>query len=460
MTRGAFLRRELAACVAMVRLAYQVRANQGRNWLSWCIVAVILLCPVLMLFFSVELSTAIGAGAGIPLLLLWLCWWPMLVSSLAQQRTHTARLVPGTARRAVIVMLAGAAGGTLVLTPPFVLAGGAPPTVIALVMLVLTGLAASVLIAFVRNLFNVLILVQVFAGSRLAALLPFSPQDLLVAASPVLIAGLGYAALRTMHRGLPQQGSLSDILRARTELASAGMSAGPARKFRRDCDAGRIDALLMCVLGLPGRVPSLRFFALATGITPLIAHAWQPWVASHRPLLGMLIPAMMAALQVFVVTSIAEAVSKTGREQALVRMSPRAPGASALNAVLARTLMLQYGRYWLGSTALALLSLFFLGVADVALLRILAVFLVTLTCGNLLLRDYASERAASRPTAAWILLVVVICLVGLAASATSSHPGPWLATACGALAIGIALAGLRWKRMLSAPAAFPAARAR
>lgn len=456
------MKRELTACAAMVRLAFQTRTNQGSNWLTWCIAALVLLVPALAFAVSGKLAPSIGAGAGIPLALLAALWWTLLVSSLAQQRSHTTRLVPGSGRRAVAVMLAGGTLITLVLTVLFALAGASALTAARLIVLALSIAAASAVVPHFAPVLFGLIIVQAFFSKWLASAFPSLLDDVLVPLAPVLILGLGYAALRAVYVG-SQQADFAVALRQRARWVQAsgkGQSAWFARALRRDCAEGRVAALLMHAVGPAGRAPKAAFFAAGAVILLLVTYVAPARVAYYNPLLRGLIPALMVALQVVVASTIVQAVYKARREQALVRLAPRAPAAHALNALLARSLLVEYGRCWLGSTMLALASLYFLGVDGAVLLRVVAVFLVTLTWGNLLLRDYSSERGANGSAMARIMILLGACALVLAAPITFFRAGPWLAVGCAVLVAGAALAFQRWNRMLRAPAAFPAARAR
>lgn len=466
MSASVDLRRELAACLAMARQAWCHRASQGSNWLTWSLLTLALGIPLVAFPISGKLATAIAWGAGVPLAMLAALWFPLLLSSLVGQNQHTARLVPGSGRRAVAVMLLGSAVISVVMTVLFVLGGGNPLLGFLLTGLVLSMTAAAICAPALSWILYVLVWIPAMLGSRWQSLLPAGLLEILFAVSPLPILLFGTIAVRALYKGTRQPGGLTS-LRQRAKvidmllpawLKGSHPGSGFARRLRRDCTEGRIPALLMHGMGHLVRAPSWRFFGGGMLIALLVVCMAPAWVDEYRPVLRAIVPAVLAVLQIVVGATMAQGVYKRQREQELMRLAPRMPGAHLLNAALARSLLLEYGRCWLGSTALALLFLYFLGMPMSMLLRFLAVYLLTLTWANLLLRDYASEHTARAPVAARTAVVLMSMSLTMLAPVQSLRWLPWLGIGVGCLAAGIALAWLRWNGMVRAPAAFPAAR--
>jgi hypothetical protein len=461
MSAPGSLRRELAACAAIARLAWQARTNQGSNWLTWVLLALALLIPAAGFAISNDMAKSIGLGAGLPLGLLAGLWWIHLAASVAQQRVLSSKLVPAIGRRSVAVLLAGACAITLVLAPLIVLAGQAPLTAAILVVLALVIALAYLVVPALQWWLYALVCGPMIFGNRIKALLPFPVDLMIVTAGPVLIVCLGTVALRAIHAGVTSGGGMFDqIVKASKEGGANGADAAFGRRLRRDCAEGRIEELLLYAAGPLARAPSPMVYLVGGALGLAAMFALPGWVAEYHATLRAAIPGLMVAMQLIAAPAMVQAMYKGRREQALVRLAARAPDARSINAALARSLLLEYGRNWLGSTLLALVLLYFLVVPAAMLLHMLAVFLMTLAWANLLLRDYSSEGAGKGSAGSRILVLLGGCCLALAAPATFFSLVPWLVLGAGTLLAGLALAYRRWNRMLRAPAAFPAGRLR
>jgi len=466
MSASADLRRELSACLAMARQAWRHRASQGSNWLTWSLLTLAVGIPLVAFPISGKLALSIAWGAGVPLAMLAAVWWPLLLSSLVAQNRHTARLVPGSGRRAVAVMLCGFTVISMAMTLLIALGGANPVLGLLVTGVVLSMTAAAICAPALSWFLYALVWIPLLLGSRWQSLLPAGLLEALFTVSPLPILLFGAIAVRALYKGTRQSSGLTKVqqhakvadMMVPAWLKGSHPSSGFARRLRRDCAKGRLPALLMDGLGHLVSAPSWWFFGGGMLIALLVVCMAPVWVDDYRPVLRAIVPAVMAALQIFIGSSMAQGMYKTQREQALMRLAPRLPGAHLLNAALARSLLLEYGRCWLGSTALALLVLYFLGMPVAMLLRFFAVYLVTLTWANLLLRDYASEHSARAPVAARTAAVLVSMSLTLLAPVQSLRWLPWLGIGVGCLAAGIALAWVRWNGMLRAPAAFPAGR--
>ncbi len=453
------VRRELDAHLAITRLAWRTRANQGSNLLTWLFLAAALVIPLVAFAATRQSEISFGFGAGVPLAGLALTWWLLLVSSVAEQNRQAARLIPGLGRRSVAVLVSCWAAIIVVLTLLSVLGGLAPSTAATAVALTLVLLGAYTASPGFALLFGLCSIVNLFLGKYLwPQLAPMFSDRVLAFLWPVVSLGLGYFAIRTILKGQPRKSGLAASAKKPVVVSDTGAPSSYANTLRRDCAAGRVNALLMHATGPLARAPSLKWFGIAAFIALVVVLAAPGLIDRHRVVLQAIIPVMMAALQAAIAPTMVQAVYKTRHEQALVRLAPRAPGAATLNASLAHSLLLEYGRCWLASTALALACLYFLGVPGATLLRVLAVFMMTLTWANLLLRDYASESGGNGSVSGRMLVMLCACVLTIAAQAEVFHPGPWLAVGCIALVLGLVIGRRRWNAMLAAPPAFPAAR--
>ncbi|NHZ81024.1 hypothetical protein F2P44_17340 [Massilia sp. CCM 8695] len=81
--------------------AVQSRASVGGNWLSWILLAAVLVGPPLAGALSGRWGRSIGMGAGVPLALLW---WGLLLASVVQQNHRASKLVPRFAERSLRVL--------------------------------------------------------------------------------------------------------------------------------------------------------------------------------------------------------------------------------------------------------------------------------------------------------------------------------------------------------------------
>jgi hypothetical protein len=454
--------RELAACGALVRHAYQASANQNSNFLTKLLLVLALLVPPVAGLLSGQWARAVGFGAGVPLAMVVLIWWTYLAISVADQNRHAARLVPGIGRRSIAVLVAAWALALLVLTPLFGLAGLAPLEVAEGIGFLLVIVAAAMNTPAVVWPISLYWAARLFIGKRLDAFLAsVFTEHVMVAIAPLAIAGLGYFMLRKIARGLPQSAGAGALVK-RTDGARlvSPASASYVRMLLRDCARGRPRTLLMHAIGESVRAPALKSFAIVLGIALIGGFAASGWIDTYRGLLRVAVPAAIVAFQVIIVPTMLQAVYATRPEQALVRLAPRVPQAAALNAALARALLLEYGQWWLRLTLLALLIAFLLDAKPGVPPRLFAAALLMLAPALLLLRDYTVARS-SRASVRWgmIAAIFAVFFVALLGAGGLAGAGLWLLLDASVLA-GVLVAGrMRWDAMLRAPAAFPVARA-
>lgn len=170
---------------------------------------------------------------------------------------------------------------------------------------------------------------------------------------------------------------------------------------------------------------------------------------------------LIAVLSVQAMMTFSEAARcyKRTVEQGLVRLSPAAPLASEFNRSLAGYLLRGFATMWGLSSIVALAMLWVLGATTDEVLRAATVCGVSLVLAGALLRDYARRLVTDRlqPLLFAIGAGAAVFLVPTAVRGKfSGEVWAWFAIA------GTTAAALyvwrRWRRMVQAPPAFPAAR--
>ena len=443
-------RRELTACAALMRHAWLSRVNQSSNSLTWLLLVLALVVPLVGGAVTGRWAASIGYGAGVPLAFLALFWWTLLVASVAGQNRHAGRLVPRIGVRSVKVLVTCWTAVVLALTLLFGLAGETPAMVAGMAGLTLVAVAAILAAPNAVLPLWLFWLATRFLGERQKAQFAWLfANDTALMAAPVLIVGLGCIVLRNIVKGLPQAGGTAGLL-FRPDGVRLVVPAPPsyARRLRRDCVKARPAALLMHALGPAVRAPALKFFAVALGVALLTGFVAPGWLAVYRPLLRMALPAAVVALQVLIAPSMLQAVYAARAEQALVRLAPRVPRADALTASLWRSLLLEYGNWWGRLTLLALLLAAALDAKLSALLNIFSACLLMLAPAAMLLRDYSVARGRIAPVRWGMILALLGCwILTLFASGGFLGVRPWLALSAIILAGVTLLVRLRWTRM-------------
>jgi hypothetical protein len=447
------LRREWTACGAILRAAYFMRANQGSNWLSGVFIGLALLIPVVALALKAPWRAALGLGAAVPLVVVALIWWSMLLLSLATQGSVPLRLVPRLRQRRVAVLLGAWSAATVGLAALFAL-GGAPALLVAVVIGLVLACLAMMVVAPHIGIPTALLL----AGSTSAA----PSADLVIRVGALCILGIGLIVVRSIYLGVPVGAAmLGNLIGATGVLGARQVPSHYARILQRDCMQGRIGALLLHGVGPAAfPAPGLTKFGLFLAAAALLAVVLPGWLVAQGLTGRLFLVVPIVFTQLGMCFRVAAMVRATTGEQALVRLSARAPAGTAFNGPLARALLQQFAYLWMGSTVILLAFCAALGADAAELLRLALVCSMSLTGAGMLLRDYAANRAASFSANAYGAWVLGACVMTLQAAGGLQRIEFWWGLGVVALAVALVCVRQRWNAMLRAPAAFPAARGR
>lgn len=443
------LSQEWKACRAIVLHALLRRSSQGSNWLSWTFLVLAVLVPAFVGLVSGQWKVALGYGAGPVLSVLGAMWWYFLCSAVVAQRgVGEFRLAPGFARRASATLLIAWLALTLVLSALLALAF--PPSWI--VLAACTGASLAVLAAMLVKLsimFAVLAAAFAWLGAYAFGWIPdLGISDAALVLSGAMICIVCGIAIRQGLRGTP-----------RAHASAAGAALGYARRLRIDLANGRTGPLLMHAVGPRGNLMPAMLVHLLNVVVFLSVFALVfqtlPGYAAHAGLFIMVLVGQFGLAQMLVL-----AIYASHREQALVRLAPAVPNGRQFNSTMSRALLVQFFRCWLVSSALALGLLFATGVTSDSLMRLAAVFCMSLLAAGATQRDYARavhSTTAQIAGAAWVLGALVMGLAALIGKWSGQF---WIVLAFVAVASAAAFALYRQRGMLRGAVAFPAGRAR
>ena len=442
------LTQEWKAWRAIVLHAFLRRSSQGSNWLSWTLLVLAVLVPAFVGLVSGQWKGAIGYGAGPVLSVLGAMWWYFLCSAIiGQSAVAESRLVPGFVRHAIVTLSLAWLVLTLVLSALLALAF--PPSWI--VLAACTGALLAVMAAMLVQpaiMFAVCVVALVGPGAHKLGWIPYLARSgaALVPSAALICIVCGVAIMRALRR-VP-----------RAQVALAGAYPGYARRFRIDLANARVGPLLMHAVGprghlMPAMLVLLLSVVLFLSVFALVFLTLPGDVAQA----GFVIMALVA--QFALAQKLVTAIYASHREQALVRLAPAAPSGRQFNSTMSRELLVQFFQCWLVSSALALGLLFAAGVASDSLIRLAAVFCMSLLAAGATQRDYA--RAAQSTTAqiagaAWALGALVLALAALIGKWSGQF---WIVLACVAVLSAAAFTLYRRRGMLRAGVAFPAGRA-
>ncbi|MES2299905.1 MAG: hypothetical protein V4582_22890 [Pseudomonadota bacterium] len=466
----------------LARQPLYLQRSVGSLRLSAALACAVLLFPLCALFWHWRL--ALGALlTAVPLGSLLLLWWGMaLHTGLRINTPANARLHPR-----MLASLRALVGLYLV---------GATALLAALLALVVGHfwLCWSALVLF----FSVGTLIA--GGGQLAlwiiCLTPFAlvlpdwpaiahalaPLGARLAANgaPACAGALGVAALSIAH-AFPGGGErhwrafrFSEQLRAQLAGHQLNNESGIGmrlygRALRRDCAAGPSTCSASAALVLHVLGPALHWsrhvvvLAVVAALAPgalLYMHLFPP--ADARILQSIVLFAdVMAAMLAFVILSqsVALRMSATRQEQALLRLTARAPQGRQLNRVLARALLRRGALWWLAGLAYVgvLAAAILPGWRAVVMVLSLHCLALPLLAGPL--RDFSAMRdPLAMNGQQWMMGNTLLLLLGFLALHFGVTPLPWplLAALAASLAAGLLTRG--WRRMLAAPVAFPAQR--
>ncbi len=244
-------------------------------------------------------------------------------------------------------------------------------------------------------------------------------------------------------------------------------SGGPARLYapllRRDLRAGvRTDHLLLHALGPNNHrydfvVPLACVALLAVAVRLAMSSlglAGAP-VAVGLGIIGSFAGPLIL-LQGLTFHRHVVSINNTRGEQALVRLSPRAPRADHLGPVLARQLLAICLVEWLaGGLGVLGMMVLFGGGMECALL-VVSWMAISVAMSGCVLRDYAGRHPDSLLELG--VQIVMMGIGGIALLVVSDNLAAWSALLVLMLGGAYAIVRGRWKTMVSSPAPFPAGR--
>ena len=451
------LGREAVACRAMFRHAFNLRWNQGGNWLNWVLLGAGILIPLLTLGLKGRPSLALSIGMGAPVGVLVLLWWFMLLDSIRQQNGAQARLVPRIAMRSVTVLSFAWVSATFGLTLLYAI-GGAPVAMTAAgISLVLIATALMLFVPFCLPALGLLS----YGSSMLGVTFPFSFKvafiELMIGANVVL----GAVVLRAVSRNrrltkqwLTKHWTVAEF----KKLGSGKVSSKYAYRLRRDCAQRHPRTLLMHCIPHVGTL-SLGTAVGMVGGMYLFNYIRPELVIKFRPQLLLFFPPLMVSLQILGTMTLIGAVYGARKEHAVARLAPGMPGAHHINGALGVSLLARFTRGWLGTSAVVLGTSWIVGVEPGRLWQLLAGCCITLPCAGMVLRDYSASNDA-RPWVHTMRLVLLAAafVVMLSAAYGAVNLSFWAMLGAASVAYSAVFGAWRWHAMQRAPTALPAGR--
>ena len=451
-TRLAGVQREWRACRAIAMQAYYKRRVQGSNWLSFALLGLAVLAPVIAGLLSHKWMLSIGIGFGVSAAMFSFLWWTLLLASVTQQNFPGAYyLVPRMRARSLAVVAGTALLIVLTHVLLFGMAGVAPAITAALAILVLATVAACMWVPVVRHLLMVVVFGNTLFGKWIPpTFVALVGKHFLVGTALVLLLYAVLAKMQLRRRG-PTPAPAVAIPASKPCLYNLAL--------RRDC-AGADKGRLLLHAGGPGGLATMS--ALPMLLVSLVAAIALPFFDADSPWIGgsrFLIVSAMILAHYFGAQRVIGAMLAHQAEQSLVRLAAAAPRAAQLNAVLGRALLRDFGLCWATTSAAALLFLASGGMDAVRLLGLGALFVMNLLTAGLLLRDYAQGAPDSGlvnvMSACYLIAAHAMALLLLSGIMGIAAVAVFLATAAGASAT---LLFVRWRRVVRLPVAFPAAR--
>lgn len=445
----------MAQTVAIWRQPVAERRAAGSLWLTWFLLALCLLGATSAAIDSPKARFLFAFLTTVPMGMLLIMWWHYLCANVKTQCHPAAlQLVPAlrhrTMRAVVLAWLAIVAIITLLAGVPT----GYPLQVAIITALVLieTSFAGAWRSVALWIAFMVLPQVLPTLGGWLGGFLA-TPAGL--AAGVLLVLVDGAAALRRLGRVRAAPGAGSSLLAAfktgpRTPRGRAvawlDQAIAPQPAFLRPLGRSWFSMHWSTILSLAVACAAIRAWVAWQG------HAADSFLVAQRTLWAVAMPCLLALVAYREARRFA-----TGRtEQALLCLTPCAPGGDALNSVLARLLLRGFATYWLVLGAFMLATLTVLDASAAGLARMCAVWLATLPLVAVPMRNFAQAGGAPG-LAATPLMTLLIWAASTGVNGVGA-PTLWLALAGGGIVGGFALARWRWQVMLAAAPALPAGR--
>ena len=453
----------------------QQRRNQ-HGWRSMALVLALVALPALasMAWGSATQRLLVPLGLGVAVVV---TAWCLLVGSLLLQNQPTAaRLVPGHVARlrevlllawglASVVVTAALLGGGLGLALAWLLAAGGLALLGLLVRWPLGWIPVSLLP------FPWVWLLPAGGCSELAAVLQQHPLRVVALSgliAPLLLAGMmgdGGRAHRARHARAERW---REMARSDGTWQASGKVGGlgglmnlPYQRQLQKWSAARgsdtVAERLMLGLG-PAVHWTVQFSGtvLYGGILVLVGlcSLWIPVsfpeflrAGSFGLTLGLM-TALMSPL-----TSLGRALDRTRAEQGLLVLLPGVPRGRALNRLLARQWLLQFGLTWAGGGAVAVAVMAYSAAPPELLLPFLLAYLLPIAT---VWRDWSRQPRGGRAGTPVVLAVVLTAFCGYALYRWQGVP-LWLIVAV-QLALAGAVGWRCWRLQMAAPSALPVGR--
>ncbi len=437
------------------------------------VVLLALLC-VLALWFTWRIearpaavfASAVCLPSGIAAFMLWM----RLISGAARQNSPAnAALVPRLTRRARQCAVIGF-GVTML---PVVLASAVFPHGPGFVaMIAVTILLLGMGLNGRPDAIGVFIACDAALAWGAEPLWRFLVQPPVMALCYVLIGLLGWYAL---HAVFPASGERHMRLYRRQQRLAQGTSLQAQAKgnqssagsrplyrwmLRRDIALQKAAPLLLHALGPGGhRHDFLLPIAIVLALASLgkLAAVWLPTIE-----IFMANAPQMPAILIMLVAPFAATVrwgpkiASTPGEQALVRLTPRAPACQRFNAVLGRQLLRIALLEWLAGMLAVLGVSAWWGASASTLMAELALMCGALALAGAPLCNLA--RKQDSPTWQACVQFVLVLLLTVGAYASADRPQLWGALTCATVFVSYLIVSARWRTFMAAPVAFPAGR--
>lgn len=459
----------------------QQRSND-KGWRTLAIVAalVLVLAVVLMVMGNAKVAGIIGGNLIMTVAAIY--WGGLVVNLLEQNHPNSARLVPGHLPRLRQVLVAGwllsslpmAVGASMMGLPPL------PAWIVSAWGMAALGLLMRWPLGWT------LLSVAPFLGFWLYRHGLFTEAVELLNSRPALCAlislvlpplpllqvlGEGNGTHRKAYarserwRDMARQGEGaqawdSSKLPAPLSWITALVQSPYRRQLRRlssRTDAASIGSRLMLGLGpathWTAQLSGCVIFGTIFGLVCL-GSVWIPisFVDFLRAgSFGLTIGLMSALLGPL--TGIARTLDKTRNEQRLLVLLPGVPRGQALNRLLARQWLMQFGLTWLLGLAVAMAVMGFSGAPAEMLLPFLLAYLLPIV---MVWRDWARQTSKGHGPVLLVFGVISSALLGYALYRWAGVP-IWLYGSL-QLVVALGLGITRWRKQVAAPQALPVGR--
>jgi hypothetical protein len=441
----------MAATLAIWRQPVAERRAAGSLWLSWLLLVLGVLGTATAASDAPRVRLLFVTFTGVPIGMLLIMWWLFLCGNVkAQCHPAALQLVPALrarmVRAVVLAWLAIVAVMTLLVGVPL----GLPVQVALFMALLLIEMSFAGTWRSIVLWASAAVLPQVLptAGPWLAGAV-VTPAGLAAAVLLVLVDGA--AALRRLP-------GASVVTAGWNPGAAAWLGTGGCPPGWLDRAADRQPAFLQ-PLGrswFGAHWTTIAVVIVACSGLRIWASLRGPAAADFLHFQRMVVAAAMPCLLALFVGREAQRFAKARTEQALLALTPGAPGSAVMNRLLAVLLVRGFTRSWLilGGLMLAVLAL--QGAPAGGLARMCAMWMAALPLVTVAMRDFA--RAGGMPGLLATPLMTFLIWAGAVGVHGAGAPAMWLGVAAAGLVSALVLARWRWNVMLAAPPALPAGR--